>query len=118
MNNRKQLASCNNMQNKMRYFHIYHSIGKDRFQEIEDQYREYVGFVEANSLEEAYMLSQNQGDGDIWNATNPCRSTSVGDVIKSDEGFYMVCGMGFRLLDVMSKNESDLNSLESATYEG
>ena len=99
----------------MRYFHIYHSIGKDRFQEIEDQYREYVSFVEANSLEEAFEYAQN--DHVDW-AMNEVRSTSVGDVIESDEGFYMVCGMGFRLLDVMSKNESDLNSLESATYEG
>ena len=102
----------------MAQFHIYHSTGKDRFQEVENQPRIYSGFVEANSLEKAFIQSQNQGDGDIWNAVNPCRSTSVGDVIESDEGFYMVCGMGFRLLDVMSKNESNLNSLESATYEG
>lgn len=115
MKNRKQLASCNNMQNKMRDFKIYHSIGKDRFQEIEDQYREYVGFVEADSLEKAFEYAQN--DHIDW-AMNEVRSTSVGDVIESDEGFYMVCGMGFRLLDVMSKNESNLNSLESATYEG
>ena len=78
MNNRKQLASCNNMQNKMRDFNIYHSIGKDRFQEIEDQYREYVGFVEANSLEKAFEYAQN--DHIDW-AMNEVRSTSVGDVI-------------------------------------
>ena len=63
------------------------------------------------------MLSQNQDDGDIWNATNPCRSTSVGDVIQSDEGFYMVCGIGFRLLDDTSKNESELNALENQSNE-
>ena len=102
----------------MAQFHIYHSTGKDRFQEVENQPRIYAGFVQADSLEEAYMLSQNQGDGDIWNATNPCRSTSVGDVIQSDEGFYMVCGIGFRLLDDTSKNDSELNSLETQSYEG
>ena len=100
----------------MAQFHIYHSTGEDRFQEVENQPRIYAGFVEANSLEKAFIQSQN--DENVWNTANPCRSTSVGDVIESDEGFYMVCGMGFRLLDVMSKNESNLNSLESATYEG
>jgi len=102
----------------MEKFNIYHSTGINKFKEVENQPRIYVGFVKADSVEEVFMLSQNEGDGDVWNAVNPCRSTSVGDVIESDEGFYMVCGMGFRLLDVMSKNESNLNSLESATYEG
>lgn len=99
----------------MTQFHIYHSTGKDKFQEVENQSREYVGFVEANSLEKAFEYAQN--DHVDW-AMNEVRSTSVGDVIQSDEGFYMVCGIGFKLLDVMSKNESNLNSLESATYEG
>jgi hypothetical protein len=99
----------------MTQFHIYHSTGKDKFQEVENQPREYVGFVEANSLEKAFEYAQN--DHVDW-AMNEVRSTSVGDVIQSDEGFYMVCGIGFKLLDVMSKNESNLNSLESATYEG
>jgi hypothetical protein len=99
----------------MAQFHIYHSIGKDRFQEVENQLREYAGFVEANSLKEAYVLSQNQDEN--WNITNPCRSTSVGDVIQADDGFYMVCGTGFQLLDIMSKNESDLNTLENQSTE-
>jgi hypothetical protein len=128
MNNKQQLASCNNVQNKVKKFNIYHSFGINKFEEVENQERIYVGDVEANTLEEAFQRSQNGGiyntpnswssEALPWNLTDPCRSTSVGDVIKSDEGFYMVCGMGFRLLDVMSKNESDLNSLESATYEG
>jgi hypothetical protein len=42
----------------------------------------------------------------------------VGDVIQADDGFYMVCGIGFRLLDDTSKNDSELNSLENQTYEG
>lgn len=103
----------------MEQYHIYHCTQAGvRFTETENQPRVYAGFVQADSLEEAYMLSQNQGDGDVWNAVNPCRSTSVGDVIQSDEGFYMVCGIGFRLLDETSKNDSELNKLESQSYEG
>jgi len=29
----------------------------------------------------------------------------------------MVCGSGFRLLDVMSRNESELNALENQSLE-
>ena len=109
----------------MTQFHIYHSTGKDKFQEVENQPRQYVGFVEADSIEEAFQRSQNGGKYNStnvsealpWNLNNPCRSTSVGDVIQSDEGFYMVCGIGFKLLDVISKNESDLNSLENQSNE-
>ena len=106
----------------MTQFHIYLSTGKDKFQEVENQPREYAGFVEAVSLEEAYIKSQNHSDsrwenGSNWNITNPCRNTSVGDVIESDEGFYMVCGMGFRLLDETSKNDAELNSLENQSNE-
>jgi len=77
----------------MAQYHIYHSTGKDRFSEVVDQPRIYAGFVEASSLEDAYALSQNIDQP--WNPTNPCRSTSVGDVIQSDEGFFFVKGFGF-----------------------
>ena len=83
----------------MKQFHIFHSTGTDRFQEIDIQPRVYAGFVQADSIEEAYMLSQNGDDGDEWNATNPCRSTSVGDVIQDSDTFYMVCGRGFKPLE-------------------
>jgi hypothetical protein len=89
-------------------FHIYHSTGKDRFQEIEIQPRVYAGFVYANTLEEAFKLSQTDFNSD-WDT----RSTSIGDVIQADDGFYMVLGKGFKLLDNTSKNDSELNSLES-----
>lgn len=101
----------------MEQYNIYHSIGINKFEEVEIQPRIYAGFVNADSVEEAFMLSQNEGDGDVWNAVNPCRSTSVGDVIECGEGFYMVCGIGFRLLDVMSRNESELNALENQSLE-
>ncbi len=102
----------------MSQYHIYHSIesGK-RFKEIEVQPREYAGFVEAQSLEEAFKLSQNDfNESGDW-SNNAKRSISVGDVIQADEGFYMVCGVGFKLLDDMSKNESELNALESQSSE-
>ncbi len=80
----------------MAQYHIHHSTANGKFQEIEKQPREYAGFVEADSLEEAYMKSQNSSE--TWNPTNPCRSTSVGDVIQGDNGFHMVCGIGFKQL--------------------
>ena len=100
----------------MKQYHIYHATGDKVFTETPIQPRVYAGFLNANSIEEAYMLSQNQGDGDEWNATNPCRSTSVGDVIQSYEGFYMVSGTGFKLLYDTSKNESELNALENQSH--
>lgn len=80
----------------MRQFHIYHSTGLDRFTEVENQPRAYAGYVIANSLEMAYSKSQN-GDWP-WNLLNPCRSTSVGDVIQNGDEFHMVSGIGFTLL--------------------
>jgi len=103
------------MENQLKQFHIYHSIGKDKFQEVEKQPREYVGFTQAISLENAFANSQNIDQA--WNPSNPCRSTSVGDVIQAEDGFYMVLGMGFKLLDDLSENDSQLNNLESQTYE-
>lgn len=99
----------------MQQYHIYHSTGSNRFKKVEVQPRTYAGFVQANSLEEAFSMSQNI-DYD-WNFAFPCRSTTVGDVIQSDDGFYMVCGIGFQLLDYLSKNESELNALENQSVE-
>ena len=96
-------------------YHIYHSTGVNKFEEVEEQPREYAGLVYANSLEECFTLAQNLDK--VWNPVMPCRSTSVGDVIQADDGFYMVCGTGFKLLDDMSENESELNSLENQTAE-
>lgn len=98
----------------MEQYHIYHSTGINKFEEVEVQPRIYAGFVEANSLEKAFEYAQN--DHVDW-AMNEVRSTSVGDVIQADDGFYMVCGVGFRLLDDISKNDSELSGLESQTYE-
>lgn len=80
----------------MKQYHIYHSTGRNKFEPVEVQPREYAGFVEASSLEDAFIKSQNLDEP--WNTFNPCRSTSVGDVIQSDEGFFMVDGVGFKEL--------------------
>jgi hypothetical protein len=80
----------------MSLYLIYHCYEPNGFQEIDVQPRKYVGCVEATSLDEAFYLSQNFDEP--WNPTTPCRSTSVGDVIQSDDDFFMVCGSGFKLL--------------------
>lgn len=82
----------------MKQFHIFHSNSPDIFTETEIQSRTYAGFVEADDLEGAYIKSQNF-DALSWNEVNPCRSTSVGDVIQdNDDKIYMVCGIGFKEL--------------------
>ena len=88
----------------MREYHIHHSTNKKtRFQEIEIQPRTYVGCVKAISLEDAFKKSQNFEEP--WNETNPCRSTSVGDVIQDNGNFYMVTSMGFIPLETEHKLE-------------
>ncbi len=91
----------------MKQYHIFHATHPGvRFTETEIQPRQYVGFVEANSIEKAFKLSQNLESN--WNPTNPCRSTSVGDVIQDDDKFFMVCGIGFKEL---IRPEEDLATL-------
>lgn len=80
----------------MAQYHIYHATGEHRFQEVDRQARDYAGFVEASSLEEAFAKSQNLDEP--WNPVFPCRSTSVGDVIQDDNGLHMVCNIGFKQL--------------------
>ena len=94
---------------------IYHSLDYDRYSEEETQNRQYVGSIDAESLEDAFKKTQNLNG--IWNESKPCRSTSIGDVIENKEGFYLVLSMGFKLLDQMSQNESELNSLENQSIE-
>ena len=80
----------------MAQYHIYHSTGKDRFQEVENQPRKYAGFVEANSFQEAFVKAQNTDSE--WSEYHQARSTSVGDVIQGEDKFMMVCGTGFKEL--------------------
>lgn len=92
--------------NTMRQFHIFHSTGPNRFEEIAVQPRDYAGFVHASSVEEAFKSSQNGEEP--WNPFNPGRSTSVGDVIQDGDSFFMVCGMGFEELIAPEEKESEL----------
>ena len=121
------------MKNKMKQYHIFHCISPLRFTETEIQPRQYVGFVEANSIEESFQKSQNGGTYNStnvsealpWNPVSPCRSTSVGDVIQDHDKFFMVCGIGFKeliepkegLSEEDLQNECELNSLENQSNE-
>lgn len=79
-----------------RMFMIHHANGPKRFTETDVMPREYAGFVHAESIEEAFKLSQNDFNPE-W-ASQENRSTSVGDIIQDDDKFFMVCGMGFKEL--------------------
>lgn len=92
-------------------FRVWFATGPDRFTDKLDQQREVVGYVEANSLEHAFMQTQNIGRN--WCEDKPLRSSSVGDVFESDQGFFMINGTGFTLLETMSKNESEQSSFET-----
>lgn len=81
---------------KTRQFHIYHATGKDRFTTKKVQPRQYVGFVNAVSLEKAFEYAQN--DYIDW-TMNEVRSTSVGDIIQDGDQFFIVLGMGFANMD-------------------
>ena len=82
----------------MPQYHIFHATSDKRFTETVNQPREYAAFVLANNLDEAFKLSQNDWNPNWSRPHRPLRSTSVGDVIQADDGFYMVCGMGFKKL--------------------
>jgi hypothetical protein len=64
--------------------------------ETEKQPRAYAGYVKASSLEDAFIKSQNIDEP--WNPYNPCRSTSVGDIIQDDDNFHIVMKEGFKVL--------------------
>lgn len=99
-------------------YNIYHAEGPNKFFEVEDQPRFYVGHVEANSLQMAYTKSQNFEWP--WNVDKPCRSTSVGDAIELNGKFYMVCGVGFKeiLIDEpLSEDDLKLSSFETISSE-
>lgn len=75
---------------------IWHTTGPDRFLEIKNQPRILAGSMDVHTLTDAFTRSQNFDDH--WNPNHPCRSTSVGDVIQNDEGYFMVAGFGFTKL--------------------
>jgi hypothetical protein len=132
-----KIVSCNSLE---KLFTIHHATGL-YYTEDKIQPRVVVGFIMASSIQDAYIKSQNSyyGDG-MWNEANPCRSTSVGDMIQEGNEFHLVAGMGFKMLtadeldklkywetmnvqafshpiDEDAKNESELNGLENQSSE-
>ena len=87
MNNRKQLASCNNMQNKMRDLLNY-------------------------SIDE--LLTERQK---AIEAQNIARYRECNELINT---WVVTTSKKLEIVEMLNdlKNESNLNSLESATYEG
>lgn len=82
-----------------REFCIYHNTNKEtmfRSTPLKDGEKrdfKYIGAVMASSLEEAFILSQNDFNEEY--AEIGARSTSVGDMILDGNDFYLVKGIGF-----------------------
>ncbi len=86
-----------------RQFHIHQAI-KPTFNETEVQLRKYVGFVNAESLNEAFVLSQTENHD--WQK-NEVRSTSVGDVIQDYDKLFLVKSVGFQELTAITEPEEE-----------
>ena len=84
----------------MPLYNIFHCINPT-FSEDFDQLRDFEGVVEADSLEDAYLKTQNL-DEYGWNGSNESRSTSVGDLIQEQASgeLFMVMGFGFKSMGV------------------
>lgn len=88
-------------------FDIYHSKQSNFFAEsLPKESYQTVATIEASSLDEAYLKSQNidscwVNDPDVDSTLENCRSTSVGDIIiNNDENqAYMVMDIGFEKVE-------------------
>jgi hypothetical protein len=99
---KKQKITSNEMKSlissRKQQIHIYHAIQDDKmFTEIEQQPRKYIGFIHAETLEQAYNLCQNDNLHPDYLYYN-VRSLSVGDMLLIGHEFYMVCNLGFRMI--------------------
>jgi len=79
-------------------WNIYHCVNPT-FSEDIDQERTYEGSINAESLQDAYMKTQNL-DEEGWNGDMESRSTSVGDFIQNDDTdeIFMVMDFGFKAI--------------------
>ena len=79
-------------------WNIFHCINPTFSEDIEQE-RSYEGSVEAESLQDAYIKTQNL-DEYGWNGDVESRSTSVGDLIQNDdtEEIFMVMDFGFKAI--------------------
>jgi hypothetical protein len=81
----------------LKVYHIFLAVNSSAlFTEEQFQIRKYVATVVARDLEEAFKLAQNDFNPEY--ASKKQRSCSVGDLIQDNEGFYMVCSSGFKLI--------------------
>jgi len=77
-------------------YHIFLSVETDKmFTEEEYQVRRYAATVIASDLEDAFRQAQQENPD---YAEKRVRSCAVGDLIQDQEGFYMVCASGFKLI--------------------
>ena len=85
----------------MAKYHIFHCMNPS-FNEDFDQLRDYEATIEAKSLEDAYIKTQNL-DENGWNGAVESRSTSVGDLIQdaTTEEVFMVMGFGFKSMGIV-----------------
>jgi len=58
----------------MKQYHIFHSTGINKFEEVEHQPRVYVGFVNASSLEKAFEYAQNDHVDWAMNEVRSCNN--------------------------------------------
>ena len=85
-----------------REFCIYHNTNKETMfrdtplKDGEKRDFKYIGAVMASSLEEAFILSQNDFNEEY--AEIGARSTSVGDMILDGNDFYLIKMVGFECI--------------------
>lgn len=85
-----------------REFCIYHNTNKETMfrdtplKDGEKRDFKYIGAVMASSLEEAFILSQNDFNEEY--AEIGVRSTSVGDMILDGNDFYLIKMVGFECI--------------------
>lgn len=85
-----------------REFGIYHNTNEETMfrstplKDGEKRNFKYIGAVMASSLEEAFILSQNDFNEEY--AEIGARSTSVGDMILDGNDFYLVKGIGLEYM--------------------
>lgn len=86
---------------KLKSFHYYLCTDENKmFKQIETQPRIYVGTLMAKDLNDAFVRGQNENPE--YKAFNN-RSVSVGDMILEDNNFYMVCGIGYKLVFTLNE---------------
>ncbi len=94
---KSQIGVEGNTKEILSTFHIFHTVDKKTsFEEVEHQPRKYIGSVLAKDIDHAYKMAQNDFNPEYEKFK--VRSTSVGDLIQDDYGYYMVCNQGFKLI--------------------